>query len=118
MAVPNSNVSPASRRAVPACSPSQQSVPPYALNRPQPETIRTTRIDRLDPIGAVWGQLNATQKAMLLLHGVAIVAASYHGYRRNRNSIAWGLVWGTGGLLCPTVTMGFALTQGYAQRKA
>ena len=54
---------------------------------------------------------------MLAIHGGLLAAVSYHGYKRHRGSVPWGAVWATGGLLCPSVTMAFALTQGYATRK-
>ncbi len=74
-------------------------------------------IDRVDPVGAVWGHLGQTQKIMLAIHGVILLAVSYHGYKRNSNSVPWGLAWALGGLACPTVTAGFALTQGFADPK-
>ena len=69
-----------------------------------------------DPIRSPIRALDMTQKVMLAIHGVVLVAVSYHGYRRNGNSVPWGIGWGLGGLICPTVTMGFALTQGFAKK--
>lgn len=80
--------------------------------------LRARRIDRVDPVGAAWGSLNLTQRTMLAIHGVILLAVSYHGYKRNGGSVPWGIAWSLGGLACPTVTMGFALTQGYAKKGA
>ena len=44
------------------------------------------------------------------------LALLYHGYKRNGNSVPWGAAWALGGVVCPSVTMGFALTQGFATR--
>jgi hypothetical protein len=90
------------------------------LKRVPPPVLQTRVVRRsgarVDPVGKVWSQLNTTQKVMLAVHGAILVAVSYHGYKRNRNSVPWGLAWSLGGLVCPTVTMGFALTQGYATK--
>lgn len=71
----------------------------------------------VDPIGKTVNNLNVTQKVMLAVHGVIVLAVAYHGFKRNKSSVAWGAGWALGGVLCPTVTMAFALTQGFAKRK-
>ncbi len=67
-----------------------------------------------DPIGKTVNGLTYAQKVMLGVHGVVLLGVAFHGYKRNRNSVPWGLSWAMGGLLCPTVTLAFALTQGFA----
>ena len=89
--------------------------PPDLPVQAGPPVLRPTRISRVDPVGKAWGDLDPTQKSMLAVHGAILLAVSYHGYKRHGGSIPWGLIWSLGGLLCPTVTMGFALTQGYAK---
>lgn len=91
---------------------------PMAPAVAQPPLLSTSRIDKLDPVGAVWGNLDSTKKVMLAIHGVILLAVSYHGFKRNGESVPWGLAWAVGGLVCPTVTMGYALTQGYGKRSA
>lgn len=96
--------------------PTQLTVVPRApMQAPRPRELHTRSIGEIDPIGKTASKLNATQKAFLLLHGVILVAVAYHGYRRNRNSVPWGAAWAVGALLCPSVTMAFALTQGFAK---
>jgi len=73
------------------------------------------KLQDADPIRKAVSNLGPTQRIMLAVHGVILVAVAYHGYRRNKNSVPWGLGWAVGGLVCPTVTMAFALTQGYAK---
>jgi len=85
-----------------------------------PPVLRTTPISsspvrRVDPVGRVWSDLDTTQRSMLAVHGAILLAVTYHGFRRNHDSIGWALVWSLGGFLCPTVTMGFAMTQGFAK---
>ena len=91
--------------------------PPAPLSRVGPPVLRSRVVDKVDPVGAVWGHLNATQRIMLAIHGVILLGVSYHGFKRNSDSVPWGMAWAVGGLVCPTVTAGFALTQGYASRK-
>ena len=81
-----------------------------------PRTRRARGLGDVDPIGKIAGKLNYTQKVMLAVHGAMLLAVSYHGYKRNRNSVPWGLSWAIGGLVCPTVTLAFALTQGFTSQ--
>jgi hypothetical protein len=93
-------------------------VKPAPIVRAQPPLLRARPVKRarIDPVGKAWGSLNATQKVMLAIHGVILVAVTYHGYKRNRNSVPWAAAWAFGGMVCPTVTAGFALTQGFGQK--
>lgn len=49
---------------------------------------------------------------------VSAAASGYHGVRRNRGSIGWGLWWFAVGSLFPVVTPVIALAQGFAKPKA
>jgi hypothetical protein len=52
-----------------------------------------------------------------LFVGLAFAAfAGYHGYRRNSDSVFWGLAWAAGGFICPIVTAPFAISQGYGKK--
>ncbi len=83
-----------------------------------PQVARVPQATRglgdVDPVGKTASKLNSTQKFMLAIHGAILLAVSYHGYKRNRNSVPWGLSWALGGIACPTIMLGFALTQGFA----
>ncbi len=50
-------------------------------------------------------------KVFLFVEGGAHLANAYHGYRRNENSVLYGVLWGTLGL----TGLGTALSQGYAK---
>ena len=49
----------------------------------------------------------------LVLAGVGAIVGAYHGTRRNRGSVGWGLVWGVAGATAPLITTGIAVAQGY-----
>lgn len=90
-------------------------MPSGVLAAPPPAPpVRSRTLASRDPIGRTVSELNLTQRTMLALHGSVLVAVAYHGYKRNKNSVPWGLGWALGGLVCPTVTMAFALSQGFA----
>jgi hypothetical protein len=93
-------------------------IAPAPLLRAQPPVLqaRPVRPARIDPVGKAWDSLNTTQKVMLAIHGAILLAVSYHGYKRNSNSVPWGAAWAIGGMVCPTVTAGFALTQGFGKK--
>lgn len=93
-------------------------LPPAPSMVPSAPVLRTRTLGDMDPIGKAAANLSTTQKVFLAVHGVILMAVSYHGYKRNQNSVPWGLSWGLGGLLCPSVTLAFALTQGFAKRKS
>ena len=48
---------------------------------------------------------------------VSMVLSAYHGMRRNRGSIAWGLAWGLAGRLFPLIVPALALAQGFAKER-
>lgn len=41
--------------------------------------------------------------------------SAYHGYKRNRGSLEWGVGWGLLGGLFPVITPAIALAQGFAK---
>lgn len=66
--------------------------------------------------------LGAMPYEVPLLYRVAttasVMALVYHGYKRNRGSVGWALMWGIfGGAVWP-ITVPVALAQGYAKPKA
>lgn len=86
-----------------------------ALREVSPGDPAAPRPRRVDPVRQAWSGLDVTQKSVLAIHGAILLAVSWHGYKRNQASIGWGLLWALGGFMCPTVTLGFALTQGFAK---
>lgn len=46
---------------------------------------------------------------------VSAVAGIYHGYRRNRGSLGWGLWWGLMGATFPLVSIAVAAAQGFGK---
>jgi len=57
--------------------------------------------------------------ALLSLVGAASVgAAAYHGYKRNRDSLGWALVWGVMGGVVPPLTLALAVGQGFGEPKS
>ena len=42
--------------------------------------------------------------------------SGYHGYKRNNDSLGWGLVWGLLGATFPIVTPAVAYAQGFGTR--
>jgi hypothetical protein len=62
-------------------------------------------------------ELDAKAAIRSLMVGLAFAAiAGFHGYRRNNNSVFWGLSWAAGGFVCPVVTLPFAISQGFGRR--
>jgi hypothetical protein len=51
-----------------------------------------------------------------LLQYVAIGAAAYHGYKRNR-SVGWAIGWGLVAGLAPIITIAVALAEGFGKPK-
>lgn len=47
----------------------------------------------------------------------AMVALTYHGYKRNNGSIGWALVWGLLGTIVWPITVPVALAQGFGKTK-
>lgn len=52
-----------------------------------------------------------------LLGTGALAALTYHGYKRNDDSIGWGLTWGLLGSLAWPVTVPIAFAQGFGKVK-
>jgi hypothetical protein len=98
------------------------SAPPAAELPAQPRQLVLQRprrkvraLGELDPVGRASFSLTTGDKVMLGVHGLILLSVAYHGYRRNEDSVPWALSWALGGFLCPTVTLAFALTQGFAK---
>ena len=66
------------------------------------------------PGGARVGQLSPSS-VWPVISLASSLASAYHGVRRNRGSVGWGLGWGLLGALFPIVTPVIAVAQGYAQ---
>lgn len=41
--------------------------------------------------------------------------SAYHGYKRNNDSLGWGLGWGLMGLVFPILSPTLAIAEGYAE---
>jgi hypothetical protein len=50
-----------------------------------------------------------------IVEPVSIGLSAYHGYKRNRDSLGWGLAWGLLGGLFPIITPVIAFAEGYAE---
>lgn len=72
--------------------------------------VRQRTLGDLDPFAPA-----GVSKAMLGVHSLILMAVAYHGYKRNAMSFAWGGLWALSGLMCPTVTLVWAVSQGFAQ---
>ena len=46
---------------------------------------------------------------------VSGLASAYHGYKRNRNSVGWAVMWFLGGATAPILMPAIAIFQGYAK---
>jgi hypothetical protein len=67
--------------------------------------------------GAEGGGGGAGKLIYSLLGTAALGALTYHGYKRNDDSLGWGLAWGLlGGLVWP-ITVPVALAQGFGKPK-
>lgn len=86
---------------------------PVVPVRKRPPLLRTSLLGEFDPLS----RMSATDRIMLSFSGVILVAVAYHGYKRHADSVPWGLGWAVGGLICPTVTLAFALSQGFAKKR-
>jgi len=105
-----------------------QSAPPYAYSQeerqtppimePLPEGMLPTapRDVQIEGLGYAYDDVPSWMRLLFLASGVA---AAYHGYKRNDDSIGWGLMWGVGssvfGPLGTGAALVFAWDQGYAQ---
>lgn len=74
--------------------------------------VLKTRV--MNPLGQEY-DLTSRQVVALGAHAAILLGVAYHGYRRNNNSTLWGVAWALGGVLCPVVTLGVALSQGFAK---
>lgn len=57
---------------------------------------------------------------MGLVRKASVLAALYHGVKRNNGSVWWGLAWALGAYMAPlygTTAVGIAVAQGFAQAK-
>ncbi len=70
-----------------------------------------------DPFLSPARSLNPPERVVLAAHAAILLGAAYHGFRRNGDSVLWGLSWAFGAALCPTVTAAFAVSQGFGERR-
>ncbi len=65
------------------------------------------------------GDATTTPTASLssYLPTIGMVAAGYHGVRRNNGSLLWGAVWALAGRWFPIAVPTLAVAQGYGQKK-
>ncbi len=90
----------------------QTGLAPAPRHVPARAPLRVTTMAGSDESGDVQTAVRA------FLVGVFFAAlAGYHGYRRNNDSVLWGLSWAAGGFVCPVVTVPFAVSQGFAKKK-
>lgn len=67
---------------------------------------------------ATVGSITNSQSAFWEIATAASVGLSaYHGYKRNDDSLGWGLAWGALGGLFPIITPAVAFAEGFAERK-
>ena len=63
--------------------------------------------------------MTTMQKLVVGTHAVMSAAGgalnTYHGYKRNRGSIPWALLWGALGTGAPIITTAVALAQGFGK---
>ncbi len=53
-----------------------------------------------------------------VLSATSAALSGYHGYRRHRGSIGWGLAWFALGGIFPVITPTFAFAQGFGKAKS
>jgi hypothetical protein len=53
--------------------------------------------------------------AWTVLSVAGLTTGVYHGYKRNKGSVGWALVWGILGSTFPFVTIPISVAQGYAK---
>jgi hypothetical protein len=61
------------------------------------------------------GSLNGLGIAVAGLSLISAFASAFHGVKRNKGSVGYGLLWGAEGALFPVVTPAIAIAQGYAK---
>lgn len=67
---------------------------------------------------AQWAEAN--QRWVMFYSVLGMVGGAtgiYHGYKRNRNSLGWGLAWGLVGSIFPVITIPVMFAQGFGKRK-
>lgn len=84
-------------------------VSPAPLAPPSPAPRRSPAMGEVSGSDVVVGLAWVGMAAMT-------VFAGYHGYKRNRDSMGWGLWWGLMGALVPPIPQFMALIQGYGYR--
>ena len=95
---PAANVAPGPN--VPAAPPPSSAAPPaQEVQNLHPVPVAPA-VPVLTPLG-------------LMIASVGAIVGAYHGTRRNRGSVGWGLVWGLAGATAPLITTGIAVAQGY-----
>lgn len=87
---------------------------------PDDETRAATlkMLDDIEQQALPWYRKRIVGGSLLGLLALGSAGLSgYHGYRRNRGSWGWALVWGSLGLLFPIITPAVAFAQGYGKRR-
>ena len=71
------------------------------------------------PLGALGQATNGGNAAMGVIYGtlslVSSGASAYHGFKRNRDSVGWGIWWGLMGGLFPIITPAIGFAQGWSK---
>lgn len=74
---------------------------------PTPTSAATPPSTTTSVLRAAYGMLGA----------VSAAASGFHGYRRNRNSLGWGVAWFALGGMFPVITPTIAVAQGFGKVK-
>lgn len=82
---------------------------------PFPSPLQSTAPQRVGNYIRVGDAQQALSNA---LPKVSMVVSAYHGMRRNRGSILWGLAWGAAGRMFPLLVPALAFAQGFAKEKS
>lgn len=79
---------------------------------------QTTTPQIVGPLGApqlVDDAGDSLGTVLFVLDVASGLASGYHGYKRNHDSVAWGLVWAIFGMTLPVITPIVAVMEGYAE---
>lgn len=76
---------------------------------PAPEFRGMTRLGALDMTDPT------VRMALTALSLGSAAASTYHGYKRNRGSVGWAVVWGLLGGAFPIITPAVAVAQGFGK---
>lgn len=91
---------------------------PHATFNPNAPVSLARTVAGFSGLGSVWGMQNASspQAFAVAVAGTAAAGAlAYHGYKRNRGSVGWALMWFFfGGIFWP-ITLPVALAQGFGK---